>query len=477
VSVLKKKWVIFAVLVSSMLLLSVFSYLYLIPGSAPESFYVGVTYCGESPEEAKQLIDKVKNYSNLFVLQSGPLQQFPEKINEICDYAVSSGMHLIVYFGVDQWWLLRNWLETCEGRWDNRLLGVYYGDELAGKLIDYEARLWDKATNSSFLKYHNGQIQGKIDENTTITFRPDGRIGLSITETSGSPFNDEGLPDLSFFNQTITTINYYPNGTIITKILENLDLFPTFVENYDVPYTYNELLDMHPFQSYDEVADGFIEYRHQFLLKGPKNETIVTAFIADYALYWFDYEAGYDVVFASFGWNHTIEQDIALVRGAANLQDKSWGAIVTWKYNHPPYLDSGEAIYDQMRTAYETGAEYVVIFNYAEDMEGPYGTLQDEHFVALERFWNGVVQSSAVKHGSIEAEAVLVLPENYGWGMRDPEDKIWGLWGPDEKSQQIWELSQNLLDQYGLGLDIVYDDPEFPVKGKYDQTFYWNQTD
>jgi len=113
---LKKKWVIFAVLVSSMLLLSVFSYLYLIPGSAPESFYVGVTYCGESPEEAKQLIDKVKNYSNLFVLQSGPLQQFPEKINEICDYAVSSGMHLIVYFGVDQWWLLRNWLETCEGR-------------------------------------------------------------------------------------------------------------------------------------------------------------------------------------------------------------------------------------------------------------------------------------------------------------------------------------------------------------------------
>jgi hypothetical protein len=152
------------------------------------------------------------------------------------------------------------------------------------------------------------------------------------------------------------------------------------------------------------------------------------------------------------------------------------GAIITWKYNHPPYLDSGDAIYDQMRTAYEAGAEYVVVFNYAEDMEGPYGTLQDEHFDALERFWNDVVRSSAVKQGSVKAEAVLVLPENYGWGMRDTGDKIWGLWGPDEKSQQIWELSRNLLDQYGLGLNIVYVDPEFPVAEKYPQVYYWNQT-
>ena len=106
----------------------------------------------------------------------------------------------------------------------------------------------------------------------------------------------------------------------------------------------------------------------------------------------------------------------------------------------------------------------------------PYGTLQEEHFVALENFWNEVVQNSDVSQGSIKGETVLVLPENYGWGMRRPDDKIWGLWGPDEKSQQIWELSHNLLDQYGLGLDIVYDDSEFPVDGKYNQIFYWNQT-
>jgi len=482
---------VIAVFVSAILLLSIGSFM-LNPSSEPESFYVGVTYCGESAEEAKLLIDRVKNYTNLFVLQSGSLQEFPDEINEICDYAVSSDMYFIVYFGIDRWWFLSNWLETCEGRWGDRFLGVYYGDELGGKMIDYEARLWDNATSSSFLKYHDGKIQGHIDENTTITYWPNGKIELIISESYESQYNDE----VDSYN---TIIDYYPNGTIIAKVenpvnytnsennnvtlhdgwvVVNVGDTPmyTILENYNATYTYEELWNARPFQTYDETAEGFIEYQHQNLVKGPKNETIIPAFIADYALYWFDYKAGYDVVLGSFGWNHTLTQDIALVRGAAEMQNKKWGAIITWKYNHPPYLDSGEAIYDQMRTAYEVGAEYVVIFNYAEDMEGPYGTLQDEHFMALERFWNEVVQSPEVEQGSVEAEAVLVLPENYGWGMRNPEDKIWGIWGPDEKSQQIWELSRNLLEQYGLGLDIIYDDPEFPVEGKYVQTIYWNQT-
>ena len=81
-----------------------------------------------------------------------------------------------------------------------------------------------------------------------------------------------------------------------------------------------------------------------------------------------------------------------------------------------------------------------------------------------------------VKHDFLTlADAVLVLPENYGWGMRDFIDKIWGLWGPDEKSSQIWSTSQNLLEQYGLNLDIIYEDSQFPIEGKYSKVFYWNQ--
>jgi len=129
-----------------------------------------------------------------------------------------------------------------------------------------------------------------------------------------------------------------------------------------------------------------------------------------------------------------------------------------------------------MRTAYECGAEYVVLFNYAEDMNGPYGTLQDEHFEALERFWNEVVQNPRVFQGGIDSEAVLVLPKNYGWGMRNPDDTIWGIWRPDEKSTHVWMQLRNFLKAYGLRLDIVYDYPEYPVTGKYSQIRYWNQT-
>ena len=122
------------------------------------------------------------------------------------------------------------------------------------------------------------------------------------------------------------------------------------------------------------------------------------------------------------------------------------------------------------------GAKYVVVFNYANGMDSPYGILQDEHFHALQRFWNEVVQNSSVVHGGIKAEAVLVLPKDYGWGMRNPNDTIWGLWNANSSSQQIWTQLQSKLAQFGSRLDIVYDDPAYPVVGKYSQIYFWNQT-
>jgi hypothetical protein len=511
VSVLKKKWAIFAVVVSSILLVSVFSYMYLIPTSAPysipsyaaEPFYVGVTYCGKSLEEAKQLIDKVKGYTNLFVLQSGSLQSRPDDITAIGDYAVSSGMRYVVYFGSYQSGLMKNWLDTYDGHWNDWFLGVYFGDELGGRMLDGEMTFYDQETYSNLKKWTDRSIRGyKVNGNhdTSMSYWQDGLIVLDTTETNGEPpITEEGDPNPNYVRK-ITRVSYYPNGTITAKTSEtsnittsyqnevraspngNLIIYPTdasttweVIDNYNTNFTHEELWNIRPFQTYDETAEMFIkEYKSRIDMSGPEDFIYLTS---DYALYWFDYKAGYDIVMAQLGWNHTLAQDIALVRGAAELQNKPWGTIITWKYNHPPYLDSGEAIYEQMRMSYECGAEYVIVFNYAEDMTGPYGTLQDEHFDALERFWNDVVQSSAIKQDSIETEAVLVLPENYGWGMRDPEDKIWGLWGPDENSQQIWNMSQSLIDQYGLGLDIVYDDTEFPVEWKYEQTFYWNQTD
>ena len=100
--------------------------------------------------------------------------------------------------------------------------------------------------------------------------------------------------------------------------------------------------------------------------------------------------------------------------------------------------------------------------------------MTDEHFQALQQFWNQVVTKSTPN--SAHAEAALVLPNDYGSGLRSPTDKIWGFWGPDDKSALIWNNTQTLLNKYGLRLDIIYDDPAFPIEGNYSKVYYWNQT-
>ena len=447
-------------------------------GSDNQPFYVGVTFGGNTTSEAKLLIDKVKTYTNLFILQSGPLQKNVAAINEIGDYAVNSGLNLILYFGSDSSWLMKTWLDQYDGHWNASFLGTYFGDEPGGKMLDGEFHSYDDKTQSSLIKYVDGTIQGyKIDTNTSVTYKPDGTI---ITNPVNQPQSVSSTTesDTPPFPESYSFTTYYPNGTV-TVTTQEIGNSQKVVENVsNALYTYEQLSSARPFQSIDETAQRFVkEYNSQIgRAKSYDPQFKFNFFTSDYALYWFDYQAGYNVMLAQFGWNQSTSQDIALVRGAANLQNKSWGAIITWKYTVPPYLASGDEIYQQMRMAYEGGAQYIAVFNYAEDMQGSYGTLQDEHFQALERFWNDVVQNPNVIHGGVKAEAALVLPRNYGWGMRNPSDTIWGLWSTNSTSEQIWTQLQSKLQQYGSKLDIVYDDPAHPVAGKYSHIYYWNQT-
>ena len=61
-------------------------------------------------------------------------------------------------------------------------------------------------------------------------------------------------------------------------------------------------------------------------------------------------------------------------------------------------------------------------------------------------------------------------------GLRRSNDTIWGMWKPDDKSQQVWSMLEDSLAKYDSKLDIVYDDPAYPVAGRYTQIIYWNQT-
>ena len=146
-----------------------------------------------------------------------------------------------------------------------------------------------------------------------------------------------------------------------------------------------------------------------------------------------------------------------------------------WTYSNTPYLQSGEELYSDLKLAYNTGAKYAVVFSYP--VIGPYGTLTEDHFDALKDFWS-YIHSNPQEHGVIQAEAAYVLPADYGFGFRSPDDKIWGLWNADNLSQKVWDDANKLLDQYDSRLDIVYNEPEVmdALKSRYDQLIFWNET-
>jgi hypothetical protein len=49
-----------------------------------KDFYVGVTFTSNTTAEAKLLVDKVKNYTNVLVVDSGPVSKNETSLNEIC---------------------------------------------------------------------------------------------------------------------------------------------------------------------------------------------------------------------------------------------------------------------------------------------------------------------------------------------------------------------------------------------------------
>jgi hypothetical protein len=198
-------------------------------------------------------------------------------------------------------------------------------------------------------------------------------------------------------------------------------------------------------------------------------------FTADFALHWFDYQSNYSAVFAEFASNNTKEIAIAQGRGAAKNFNKDFGVMLTWKYDAPPYIESGTDLYNDMVLAYELGAKYVIVFDHPK--LDTYGILTDEHFEALKKFWD-YYHSNPQDFNSQKAKVAYVLPQDYAFGLRRVDDGIWGLFGPDELSGKVWSDVNKLVDLYGFGVDIVYDEPGVveAARTRYELLFFWNET-
>ena len=390
-----------------------------VKAASDEKVYFGVTFGGTTVEEAKQLIDKVSSYTNLFVVASWTIDgafNSSTELTEICDYAVQHNLSVIVYFsfiyynytrtvgnlynssvwdlyGVSPWHV--GWLNQANERWGDMFLGAYLYDEPGGKQID--------------TGYWGGNA-------TTFT---GGRITSFVNTTS---YADAARR----FTRGILTSGSMQH--IINSTISNSVTSP------------------------------------------------ITVYTSDYALYWFDYKAGYNTVFVELGNNSptsTKIQQIALCRGAATAQNKNWGAIVTLANNEPPIPENGSTVFNDMTIAYEAGAKYILVFNYYLNGQS---ILTDEHFNAMKQFWNNIHSSTQNSFGKSKAQVAFVLPTDYGWGMRHINDRMWGLWDADNKSTQIWDNLNKLTDKYGLNLDIVYEDQNVSIQGLYSQTYLWNST-
>ena len=356
--------------------------LWLNNGSSASDFFVGVEFAYNEDagdvnvlvNDLKDLVDKVKDYTNLFVIGSIEISFNQTSLDEACDYVVDSGLYLIVFLtdSEDYSYNIFDWGAEAKQKYGEMFLGVYRYDEPGGHQLDN---------------------------------------GPSMLIKSATDYTDMAT-------------NY---ATVLNILL-------SYHKNY--------------------------------------SDTVITA---DYGLYWFDYKGGYTSVLTEFGWKHSRPLHIGLCRGAAEAYNRDWGAIVTWEYNDEPYIESGEELYEDMVLAYKNGAKYLVVFNYPKI--GQYGILDDDHFRALEEFWS-YVRRNPEEHGVIQGEAAYVLPKDYGFGFRNPEDRIWGLWEADELSQKVWDDVNTLLEQYGSRLDIVYDEAEFmdAVKNRYEKLFFWNET-
>jgi hypothetical protein len=131
-----------------------------------------------------------------------------------------------------------------------------------------------------------------------------------------------------------------------------------------------------------------------------------------------------------------------------------------------------------MILAYQNGAKYIIVFNSPGQNPAPteYGTLTPEHFEAMKRFWNYANTEPPVEH--YPAKNAYVIPRDYGYGFRGPNDRIWGLWEADELSPKIWNDIQDLTGSYVLNLDMVYETKigNTSTNLSYDRLIFWNGT-
>jgi hypothetical protein len=323
-------------------------------------------------------------------------------------------------------------------------------------------------------------VKSMVDEvgnytNLFVLGYPDVSLNQSELNESCDYISKAGLSFIVYFTGP-TTYTYNPNAWILNA--EHV-YGEKFLGVYRLDERGGKQLDnwsaafVQSASNYDEAGQIYVKYLGWHLDNYTSvNRNVVTS---DYALYWFDYKAGYNTVLTEYGFNLSRSMATALCKSAAEVQGKDWGVMITWTYDVPPYIESAPELCKDMTLAYNAGAKYVVIFDYPGNMTN-YGILTPSHLKEMKEFWNYTQNNP--RENEDDNQAAYVLPNNYGFGFRSGNDTIWGLFPANDTTQKIWNDTNKLMEQYGYNLGIVYDDPQFnnAIKHRYKTLIFWNQT-
>lgn len=223
--------------------------------------------------------------------------------------------------------------------------------------------------------------------------------------------------------------------------------------------------------NYTDAASKFVSTLNADLSPFKLND--IPFMTSDYALYEFDVRGGYNVVLAEFAYNLSKPLQLALCRGAATIHNQDWGVIISDTYLQAPYLENATQLYDDMIYAYQNGAKFILVFD--SDKNYTQNVLQPDQLNAIRQFWN-YVHNYPQPQNPAQNRVAYVLPADYGFGFRGPNDTIWGLWPADNLSADVWSKAASLLRQYGPNLDIIYEDNLQTIQIHYSKLIFWNGT-
>ena len=179
---MKKRNSILAIAIVALLILSLFFAIEncLLPKNRTQlNFYVGVECGYNNLTLCKELIDKVKDYTNLFIVGSTDIAKNVSQLNQVCDYAYQAGMYISVYFSsiqnysaladhnttIAQSIMPLGWLRNSTSKYGDHFLGAYVNDEPGGNQLDDIALKNSSISQAAYKNqtdYYIGNVSTKI---------------------------------------------------------------------------------------------------------------------------------------------------------------------------------------------------------------------------------------------------------------------------------------------------------------------------